>query len=124
MNRSQCHCGTRCHENTALRLVWVIHQLFINWIELPLIVASEKFVETVLTTPISCQSARLFPRYSCDKLFHLQNGNFLGLVELFAKFEPVLKEHMRRIKDDEIADHYLGKTIQNELIQLIHCRRL
>jgi hypothetical protein len=40
-------------------------------------------------------------------------------VELFAKFEPVLKEHVRRIKDDEIADHYLGKTIQNEFIQLI-----
>lgn len=61
-------------------------------------------------------SRNLALRGSSDKLFHRENGNFLGLVELFSKFEPVTKEHIRCIKD---ADHYLGKTIQNEFIQLI-----
>ena len=47
------------------------------------------------------------------------NGNFLGLVQLVTKFDPVLQEHVRRISNDEIHDHYLGKRMQNEFIQLI-----
>ena len=40
---------------------------------------------------------------------------FLGLVQLVA---PVLQEHVRQISN-EIHDHYLGKRMQNEFIQLI-----
>ena len=49
------------------------------------------------------------------------NGNLLGLVQLVAKFYPVLQEHIRRISNDEIHDHYLRtcKRMQNEFIQLI-----
>lgn len=64
-------------------------------------------------------SRNLAFRGSSDRLSDSHNGNFLGLVELFAKFEPVLKEHVRRIKSAEIADHYLGKSMQNEFIQII-----
>jgi len=58
-------------------------------------------------------------RGTSDKLDDRNNGNFLGLVELFAGFDPVLAEHVRRIRSDEIADHYLGKNMQNEFIQLL-----
>lgn len=58
-------------------------------------------------------------RGSVDKLFKTHNGNFLGLVQLISQFDPVMKEHLRRIKDSEIHDHYLGKQIQNELINLM-----
>lgn len=58
-------------------------------------------------------------RGSVDKLHKAHNGNFLGLVELLAKFDPILQEHIRRIQTDEIHDHYLGKRIQNELISLM-----
>ena len=54
-----------------------------------------------------------------EKLNAPNNGNFLGLVQLVAKFDPVLQEHVRRISNDEIHDHYLGKRMQNEFIQLI-----
>lgn len=39
----------------------------------------------------------------------VHNGNFLGLVELLGKFDPVLDTHLRKIKTHEIHNHYLGK---------------
>lgn len=58
-------------------------------------------------------------RGNVDRLFQPHNGNFLGLVELLAKYDNVLQEHIRRIKSNEISDHYLGKRIQNEIIELM-----
>ena len=36
-----------------------------------------------------------------------------------AKFDPLLYEHICCIKNDELEDLYLGKTMQNEFIQLL-----
>lgn len=58
-------------------------------------------------------------RGSCDKLAQRSNGNFLGLVETLSKFDPVMAEHVRRVKNDDIREHYLGPMMQNEFIQLI-----
>lgn len=49
----------------------------------------------------------------------VHNGNFLGLVELFAKFDSVLEEHLRKVKANEIHNHYLGKDTQNELLDIM-----
>lgn len=49
-------------------------------------------------------------RGTSEQLEVTNNGNFLGLVELFGKFDPVLSEHIRRIRNDEIHDHYLGNA--------------
>ncbi|XP_030405322.1 zinc finger MYM-type protein 1-like [Gopherus evgoodei] len=58
-------------------------------------------------------------RGSVEKLFQPQNGNFLGLVQLLGKFDRVMSEHLRRVTENEIQDHYLGPRIQNELIMLM-----
>ncbi|XBI53737.1 hypothetical protein VPH35_035911 [Triticum aestivum] len=54
-----------------------------------------------------------------QQLYQESNGNFLGLVELLAEFDPVIKEHVDRITNDKILDHYLGPSIQNELINML-----
>lgn len=56
---------------------------------------------------------------SVDTLHQANNGNFLKEVELIAKFDPVLKDHIRRIDSGIQHNKYLGKTIQNELIECV-----
>lgn len=53
-----------------------------------------------------------------EKLYEHGNGNFLGQVELLAKFDLFMKEHLR-LQEKEISDTHLSMTIQNELIGVI-----
>lgn len=40
-------------------------------------------------------------------------------VELLAKFDPVMENHVSRVKDGDTHTHYLGKGTQNEFIQIV-----
>ncbi|KAL4112791.1 hypothetical protein QTP88_016520 [Uroleucon formosanum] len=64
-------------------------------------------------------SQNLAFRGKSDKLNTSNNGNFLKFIEFLIKFDPVIKEHIRRISSQKIHCHYLGKDIQNEIIQLL-----
>ncbi|KAK9061091.1 hypothetical protein SSX86_018271 [Deinandra increscens subsp. villosa] len=54
-----------------------------------------------------------------EKLNEKGNGNFMGLIEMLGEFDPIMKEHVRRVTHDELRVHYLGHNIQNELIILL-----
>ena len=58
-------------------------------------------------------------RGSSDTLFSAHNGIFLKIMELIAKFDPLMREHIQRSSSKEIKTHYLGKKIQNEICSLI-----
>ncbi|CAH2226204.1 Hypothetical predicted protein [Pelobates cultripes] len=54
-----------------------------------------------------------------DTLEVEKSGNVIDRIKHSAMFEPVLREHLQRIEDKRIHNHYLGKNIQNELIALV-----
>lgn len=95
----------------------------IDQTEMSLLQAEQNRWREVLTRLItiiqSLAERNLALRGSVDTLNNPNNGNFLKEVELLAKFDPVLKEHVRRITAGEKHTTYLGKSIQNELIASI-----
>ena len=62
------------------------------------------------------ESRKLAFRGKNETLFQGQNGNFIGLIELLSKLNPVMEEHVTRFMKSEFRNHYLSVRIQNELI--------
>lgn len=57
-----------------------------------------------------------------SKLYEKDNGNFLKLIEMLAKFDPVMADHLNRATTSTTSQRnytYLSNHIQNELIECL-----
>ena len=60
---------------------------------------------------------------SSHRIGDCENGNFLGIIELLSKYDPLLAEHVKRVRESQeshkrIQVHYLSTRTQNEFIEL------
>ena len=95
----------------------------IDKVEMALIEAERRRWREVLTRLVaiiqSLAERNIALRGTTDTLHQPNNGNFLKEVELMAKFDPVLKQHVSEVERGANHKSYLGKNIQNELIDCI-----
>ena len=58
-----------------------------------------------------------------EKLGSVHNGNFLGFIDVLAKYDLVLDDHLKRVRRSQEVDkkrlqaHYLSNRSQNSFIQ-------
>ena len=75
-----------------------------------------------LDTLLFLATHNLALRGSSSKVFESSNGNFLGLLELLAKYDPLLNNHLNDVKEAQRKGkqlvNYLSGKIQNELLSL------
>lgn len=62
-------------------------------------------------------------RGDSDKIGDCHNGNFLGILELLAKYDPLLNEHLQSVRHSQetgkkLQVTYLSPRIQNEFIDI------
>lgn len=76
-------------------------------------------LERLMSITLFLSKYNLGFRGTSDRLMSNNNGNFLGLVELLSQYDPIMMEQIKRVHNQEIHNHYCGKDIQNELINLL-----
>ena len=62
-------------------------------------------------------------RGDSEKIGDAHNGNFLGILELLARYDPLLQEHVGKVKSAQergtrLQAHYLSPESQNEFINI------
>ncbi|XP_063308419.1 52 kDa repressor of the inhibitor of the protein kinase-like [Pelobates fuscus] len=80
-------------------------------------------LERLLDVTLFLASRNLAFRGSSQRIGDQHNGNFLGLLELIAHYDPVLQEHLEKVKKSQetgkkLHAHYLSWATQNEFINL------
>ena len=58
---------------------------------------------------------------SSHRIGDLNNGNFLGLIEMPSRWDPILQEHVQSAKEyqkkyERLQVHYLSPESQNDFI--------
>jgi len=80
-------------------------------------------IERMIAVVQFLASQNLAFRGTSAELYRRDNGNFLKAVEMLAKFDPVISEHLNiisRCNDNKTRiPHYLGQHFQNEIINIL-----
>lgn len=80
-----------------------------------------KIFERIIDVVLFLGERSLAFRGSSDKVGDVNNGNFLGILELLSHYDPVLQEHMRNVRESQqkgerMSAHYLSNRSQNDFI--------
>lgn len=78
-------------------------------------------LKRILDVTLHLASRNLPFRGKTKDLNDIHNGNFLGSLVLLAHYDPLLNEHLQKVKDKKKGTrltHYLSSDIQNEFIEL------
>ena len=62
-------------------------------------------------------------RGSNHRIGDMHNGNFLGIIELLSRYDPILQDHVEKVREAQqsgkrLQAHYLSPETQNEFINL------
>ena len=83
----------------------------------------EKLLTRIIDVILFLGERGLAFRGNSQRIGDVHNGNFLGLLELLARYDPLLQEHITKIqhsqlKRERLQTHYLSADSQNEFIGL------
>lgn len=84
---------------------------------------NKALLERLLNVTLFLASRNLSFRGNTNRLDEPDNGNFLGLVELLAKYDTILHDHLQTVRENmqqgkKTPAHYLSSDSQNEFIEL------
>ncbi|KAG8582256.1 hypothetical protein GDO81_007971 [Engystomops pustulosus] len=87
---------------------------------------ADKFVallERLLDVTLHLASRNMAFRGSSQRIGEIHNGNFLGTLEILARYDVVLREHLEKVKASQekgkrLPAHYLSWATQNEFINI------
>lgn len=82
---------------------------------------NKAILERILDVTLFLALRNLPFRGSTETLGDVRTGHFLGTVELVAKYDPLLNDHPRKVKEKRPSTrvtHYLSQESQNEFIEL------
>ncbi|KAK6481103.1 zinc finger MYM-type protein 1 [Huso huso] len=80
-------------------------------------------LERLLDVTLFLASRNLSFRGSSSTINDVHNGNFLGVLELISHYDPVMHDHLQKVKQsqekgEKMQAHYLSWESQNEFIEL------
>ncbi len=82
---------------------------------------NKAILERILDVTFFLASRNLAFRGTTENVGDVHNGNFLGTLELLARYDPLLSEHLKKVSEKKKGSrmaHYLSSESQNELIEL------
>ena len=87
----------------------------------------KKLLSRIIDVVIFLGQRGLEFRGSSLRIGDVDNGNFLGLLELLAHYDPIVEEHVTKVKvaqqkRERLQVHYLSPESQNEFISLCAAR--
>ena len=77
---------------------------------------NKAILERILDVTLFWASRYLAFRGSTENLNDVRNGNFLGMIELLGRYDPLLKDNLRKVREKRPGTkttHYLSPESQN-----------